>query len=182
VVRADGTPVMGARVGLGQIPAYLPIGALPPGMTTTSQRGGFKLTGVRPGHVTIGAYAAGIGHGETDVDITAERTTSDVRVVLSERGSDEEPPMTASVAVTLTERDAGGAREVTVTQVAGASDAERGGIRAGDVVTAIDGHATSGVADARQRLNGPQNSDVVIEVRRGGETVRLRIAREAVRQ
>jgi membrane-associated protease RseP (regulator of RpoE activity) len=179
VVRPDGTPVMGARVGIGAIPAYLPVGALPAGMTNTDQRGGFKLPGIRPGRITVGAYAAGIGHGEAhDVEVVAERTTSDVRVVLDQKSSDEEPPMTASVAITLGER----AGAVFISQVAVGSEAERGGLRPGDVVVAIDGRPPSSPADARQRLNGPHNSDVLVEVRRGEENTKLRIAREAVRQ
>ncbi len=72
--------------------------------------------------------------------------------------------------------------EVVIVEVAEGSEAERGGLARGDVITAIDGVPVSRIAAARARLAGPVGNDVVIERRRehAVETDALRIGREAV--
>jgi C-terminal processing protease CtpA/Prc len=86
------------------------------------------------------------------------------------------------VAVTLGERGSGAELEVVVVHVAAGSEAERSGIRAGDVVLSVDGVDVSSMSDARSRMSGPNGSDLVLELDRGGALIRLRIAREAVRR
>jgi protocatechuate 3,4-dioxygenase beta subunit len=179
VVDAKGEPVLGARVAVGLVPAYMPVGALPPGMATTDRAGRFKLGGVPPGSVELEAYAAGVGRGRVrNVTVHSDRTTRDVRIQLTPTEGGEGPPLGASVAVTL----AAQGDDIVVVHVAAASEAERAGLRAGDVLLAIDDVEPTSLKAARARLGGPQRSDVVLEIARGGQELKLRIARELVRQ
>lgn len=183
VVDAHGQPVRGARVGVGMMPAYLPAGALPEGVVRTDAAGRFQLTDVQPGKVDVGAFAAGTGRGMAHgVAASAGDTTRDVHIQLRPEAASELPLGRAGVAVTLGERNAGGETEVVVVEVAGSSEAERAGLKAGDVIEKIDGTAPTSMRDARERLSGPVNSDVVIELRRGDATLTRRIAREPLSQ
>jgi protocatechuate 3,4-dioxygenase beta subunit len=182
VLDARGNPVLGARVAIGVAPAYLPAGALPPGMATTDSKGRFKLNGVAPGNVEIEAYAAGVGRGRKSTAVTSGRTTSGVRIELVPSAQADEPPLGASVAITLTQRSGPDGAEFVITHVASGSEAERAGLRAGDLILAIDDHEPASLDEARARLTGPQRSDVVIEVERGSESVRVSVPREMVRQ
>jgi C-terminal processing protease CtpA/Prc len=86
------------------------------------------------------------------------------------------------LAVTLGERGSGGDLEVVIIHVAPASEAERGGLRVGDVIESVDGAAAASMGDARARLGGPTGSDVVVSVARGDKVLSLRVAREPVRR
>lgn len=182
VVDERGRPVSGARVGVGSVPAYLPAGALPPGAAQTDRNGGFRLLGAPVGSVHLEAYSASAGRGATEVRVDAGRPTREVRIVLDPSGIDDEPAAVASVAVTLGERGTDEALEVVVVQVAAASEAERAGIRPGDVVVAIDGVVPLSMADARARLSGPSGADVIVQIDRGQGSLSLRVAREVVRR
>lgn len=183
VVDPAGRPVSGARVAAGVVPAYLPAGALPEGMAVTDRKGRFRLAGVAPGKVDLEAYAPDVGRGATrGVEVTSGRATSGVRIKLVAGTADDDPAAQASVAVTLGERGSGDAIEIVVVHVAAGSEAERAGIRSGDLVLAVDGVDVWSMSDARARLSGPNGTDVVIELDRDGASVRLRVAREAVRR
>jgi C-terminal processing protease CtpA/Prc len=69
-----------------------------------------------------------------------------------------------------------------VVDVTSGSEAERGGVRANDVVVSIDGQKPTSMADARTRLAGRAGTDVVLELLRAETPVRLRITRQAVRR
>jgi protocatechuate 3,4-dioxygenase beta subunit len=181
VVDRSGNPVAGARVAVGEAPAYLPAGALPPGTALTDSAGHFKLDGIAEGRQTLDAVSALAGHGHTSVEIRAGRVADRVHIVLAGTGSDDAPEG-GNVAVTLGERGSGAALEVVVVEVAPSSEAERAGVNAGDVLTGIDGAHPSSMADARRRLAGRPGSDVVLELGRGAGREVLRVAREAVRQ
>lgn len=183
VVDADDEPVVGARVSLGAAAAYLPVGALPRGTAVTDGEGRFSLKGVKPGLHRLEAIAAVIGRGSVaGVEVRAGRVTDDVRIVLATPVGDDDALGSGGVAVTLGERGADDGVEVVVVHVAEGSEAERGGLQAGDVILAVDGQRPANMADARLRLGGPAGSDVVVEVDRDGAEVRLRVAREAVRR
>jgi C-terminal processing protease CtpA/Prc len=66
--------------------------------------------------------------------------------------------------------------------VAEASEAERAGLLAGDVIMAVDDAPVQTMDEARARLDGPIANDVVLRVRRGDERLSLRVLREAVRR
>jgi S1-C subfamily serine protease len=138
---------------------------------------------VAPGKVDLEAYAPDVGRGATRaVQVTSGRPTTGVKIKLVAGTADDDPAAQAGVAVTLGERGSGDAIEIVVVHVAAGSEAERAGIRAGDNVLAVDGVDVWSMSDARARLSGPNGSDVVVEVDRDGASVRLRIAREAVRR
>jgi hypothetical protein len=49
-------------------------------------------------------------------------------------------------------------------------------------VVSVDGVAVSSMQEARAKMSGPIADDVIMEVRRAGETRTLRVSREAVRR
>lgn len=179
----DGRPVEGARVAVGNVSAYLPAGALPAGVVQTDASGSFVLRGVRPGTSSVSASLAGLGRGSVDgVVVDAGRTTRGIVVKLSERAADEDVPVGGSVAVTLGERGSGSALEVVVVAVANGSEADRGGVVAGDVIRRVDGEVPTSMAAARARLTGREGTDVVLELVRAGTPLRANVRREAVRR
>ncbi|HWP06365.1 MAG TPA: carboxypeptidase regulatory-like domain-containing protein, partial [Polyangiaceae bacterium] len=183
VVDADGNGVAGVRVSVGAAPSYLPTGALPPGMTQTDGRGHFKLERVAEGKQTLEAVSAVAGRGRASVEVRAGRVEDGVRIVLKAENV-EEALGAGNVAVTLGERGSGSGSEleVVVVEVAPASEAERAGLTAGDVLVSVDGAHPTSMGDARRRLAGRAGSDVVVEVTRGAKHESLRVPRESVRQ
>lgn len=182
VVDAEGHPVMGARVAVGMAPAYLPVGSLPEGMTVTDLQGRFRLTGVAPGTVTVEAYAAEAGRGSVSgVRVDEGRDTTGLEIALDRAAGDDEPPSAGNLAVTLGERNSDPV-DIIVLHVAAGSEAERGGLVAGDFIMSIDGVEPTSMLDARARLGGSAGSDVVVEIDRDGEVRSLRIVRERVRR
>jgi S1-C subfamily serine protease len=183
VVDNQGKPVSGARVAVGVVPAYLPAGSLPPGMTTTDGKGHFTLQGLAAGKVDLEAYAPDLGRGSLGgVVVSSGRTTGGLTVRLTAAVADDDATISASVAITLGERGSGDDLDVVIVHVAAASEAERAGLHAGDVIYAVDGVDVANMHDARARLSGRAGSDVVVEVGRGGESLKLRLTREQVRR
>ncbi len=183
VVDANGNPVSGARVGENFVPTYVPEGALPAGMALSDSSGEFVLRGLKPGPRRLSAYAPGVGRGSVDaVEVVAGRSVSGVTVRLSDLSVENEPFATGGLAVTLGEQRDGDAVSVVVVDVSAGSEAERGGLRANDVLTLIDGQRPSSMNDARVRLAGRAGTDVVLEVSRTDGPVRLRITRQAIRR
>lgn len=181
VVDADGKPVAGVRVSVGAAPAYLPTGALPPGTAQTDARGHFTLERIAEGKQTLEAVSAVAGRGRASVEVRAGRVADGVRIVLKAEGG-EDSLASGNVAVTLGERGSGDGLEVVVVDVAPASEAERSGLAAGDVLTRVDGVHPTSMADARRRLAGRAGTDVVVDVTRAGRADSLRVPRETVRQ
>jgi membrane-associated protease RseP (regulator of RpoE activity) len=182
VVDSEDNPVMGARVAVGMVPAYLPVGSLPEGMTITDMQGRFKLVGVSPGAVNVEAYAPEAGRGtRSAVPVTEGRTTEDVVIRLRAEGVADEPAGLGNLAVTLGERGRDPI-EVVIVHVADGSEAERGSLAPGDVILSIDGAEPTSMLDARARLSGRAGSDVVLEIARGGAVHSLRVGRERVRR
>ncbi|HEX2142362.1 MAG TPA: S41 family peptidase [Candidatus Limnocylindria bacterium] len=62
------------------------------------------------------------------------------------------------------------------------SPAERAGLRAGDVVLAVDGEPVNGIdlSEAVQRIRGEAGTDVTLTLRRGEETLELTITRAEI--
>jgi Carboxypeptidase regulatory-like domain/PDZ domain len=185
VVDGRGDPIPGVRVAKDAVPTYLPVGVALTGMAVTDGKGHFRLGELGEGTVTLEAYAADVGRTHrSDVRVSAGRTTSDVKLVIT-RGEvgPKEPLAAGGVAITLGETAAGlEAPEVVVVAVSEGSEAERGGLVIGDVVTEVGGVRVASITEARTRLSGPLHDDVVVKVRRGERALVLRIAREAVRR
>jgi hypothetical protein len=183
VVDDQGLPVLAARVAVGVVPAYLPAGALPAGIAVTDARGRFRLAGIAPGTHELEAYAAGVGRGVArNVAVDGGRGTSGVKIRLIRGAEAAEPASSGGVAVTLGERGSGPDLEIVVVHVAPGSEAERGGLRVGDVIENVDGVAPASMNAARSRLGGPTGSDVVITLTRADKVISLRVAREPVRR
>jgi len=184
VVDGRGDPVPGARVAKDQVPTFLAVGATPAGIAVTDARGRFHLGGLPPGTLLLEAYAPDLGRATAQgVSVAAGRPTTGI-VIRLERGKDEksqEPASSGGVAVTLGETT-GDPREVVLVNVAEASEAERAGLVAGDVLLAIDGASVAAMADARARLAGPVGDDVVLKYRRGDAVQSVRLGREPVRK
>jgi protocatechuate 3,4-dioxygenase beta subunit len=180
VVDSSGTPVAGARVGLGVVDTVVPVAVLSASASVLTRADGtFLLEHAPPGKVAVEAYSAATGRGRVTVVVDAGRTTSDVTIRL-QPSAEAEPTATGGVAITLGAPQSGGG--AVVVQVAPGSEAEHAGLVRGDVIELIDRAPASSVGDARQKLAGPEGSDVVIAVRRETGKVTLRVRRERVRQ
>lgn len=182
VLDDGGEPVAGARVAVERAPSYLPAGPLPRGVAVTDARGAFVLQGLRAGALLLDAYSPDRGRGSTRVDVQSNRTRSGVRITLKPGAGDQEAFAPGGVAITLGERGSGDALEVVVVSVAESSEAERAGLLPGDVITAVNDARPASMRDARGRLDGPLQTDVIVAVLRDGAPQRLSVRREPVRK
>lgn len=180
VVNAKGEPVVGARVSVEPVAALLPVTVASTGTTVSDAEGRYRLWPVAIGKVTLFATAPGVGKGQSEViEILRDRDRDGVRIRLNEALDDEEVlPAGSTVAITLTE--AAGA--FVVSQIGHGSEAERAGLIVGDHLLSIDGVKPATIADARIRLAGPENMDLLLEIERRGARLRLRTVREQVRR
>lgn len=186
VVDGRGDPVPHARVGLAPLPTYLPAGVAVPGLVLTDARGAFVLEDLAEGSHVLEALAPDGGRGRASgIRVASGRVTTNVALALTpgKAGSDE-PLATGGVAVTLGEArpEATGPVEVVIVAVAEGSEAERAGILVGDTVVTVSGASVDTLEAARARLSGPLHDDVVLELRRSGQPVVLRVSRERVRR
>ncbi|PKN32193.1 MAG: hypothetical protein CVU63_20025, partial [Deltaproteobacteria bacterium HGW-Deltaproteobacteria-20] len=181
VVDDRGNPVAGAKVSKDEVPEYLPMGPLPPGVVATDEKGRFRLGGIAEGDVTLEGYAPGVGRGKEDrIAVRKERTTTRVRIRLEPAGGKAGPAVVAGVAVTLAAPASGSG--ALVTGVSSGSEADRAGIRVGDMIVRIDGVVPDDERDAMHRLRGPERQEVVLGIQREQGMVELRVPRERVRQ
>jgi hypothetical protein len=182
VVDERGDAVAGARVAVGRAPSYVPAGALPRGVAVTDAHGAFSLQGLPTGATTLDVFSPDRGRGSLRVDVRSNRTQAGLRITLRPSGSEQDPFAPGGVAVTLGERGAGSALEVVVVSVAENSEAERAGLQPGDVISAVNDAKPSSMHDARARLSGALQSDVIVSVTRSGAVQKLSVLREAVRK
>lgn len=179
VVDINEQPVAGARVGLELLPAFLPRGRLPEGTVQTNPDGSFRLHGIAPGKHQLHVFAAGRGRGLHPFEVDGGDELDDVRVQLDGRAEGEELDITGGgVAVTLGERDGNEGTRVVLVQVAEGSEAQRAGLRRGDLLLKVDGVPTFDMREARARLNGQPGVDLVVEVSRKGRELSFRVRRE----
>ena len=178
-------PIAGARVGLGAVPTYLPVGKLPYGIVQTDADGRFELKGLPEGKVVLEAYSNELGRGRSEeIDVRADRTIR--RVVVTIPVQAYTPPKVraaGSLAITLAEKSGA----VTIVDVPEGGEAEHASIEPGDRIVTLAGRPVLTIEDARERLSGPLGEDVIIEVERSmpnGSTIelRLRVRRESVRR
>ncbi len=185
VVDQRGDRIAGARVMVGNGPGYLPAGKSARGVVVSDLDGHFVLPGVHPGTATITAVSSVAGRGSVRaVEVSSGRTARGLRIQLAPQGTEPEAASLAlgSVAIGLGERGSAPNLEVVVVSVAESSEAERAGVEAGDVLSALDGVRPTSMADARARLSGQPGSDVVLELARASGALRLRVLREAIRR
>jgi hypothetical protein len=182
VLDRDGRPVRGARVGIGVVPAFLPAGPMPAGLVQTDASGRFRLQGLAEGLVRLSAYAVGVGRGSVDgVEITEGQVLEGIEIRLAGEHEDRGSSSLGNVAVTLGERHDGQTTLVVIVHVAERSEAERSGLLEGDVIGRIDEQAVSDMQGARAQLEGPEGSDVLLELSRNGAISTVRVRRERVR-
>jgi hypothetical protein len=183
VIDRAGAPVRGARVGVGLVPAFVPLGSEPAGLARSDAAGHFQLDGVAVGTVTLSAYAAGLGRGSlAGVEVRSGETSGPVEIQLRGGTGPSESVGPASLAVTLGERAGAVGEEVVIVDVAAGSEAERAGLHAGDVLRAVDGVDVDEMTDARRRLSGNEGSDVILDLTRATEPLSINVRREAVRR
>ena len=184
VVDQRGDRIEGARVTAGNGSGFLPAGKSARGVVLSDRDGHFLLSGVHPGSATISAVSSVAGRGSVrGVEVSSGRTARGLRIQLVPQASESDSAVAAgSVAIGLGERGNAPNIEVVVVSVAESSEAERAGVEAGDLITAIDGVRPTSMADARARLSGQPGSDLVLELSRAPAAVRLRVLREAMRR
>ena len=177
-----GERVAGARVSAGEAQGFVPAGRTLRGVVSSDQDGHFVLPRVHPGTAVIFAVSPVSGRGSArGVEVSSGRTTRGLRIQLTPQDVDGDALGLGSVAIGLGERGTAPNVEVVVVSVAEASEAERAGLEAGDVISALDGVRPTSMSDARAKLSGRPGSDVVVEVSRAGAANRFRVLREAIR-
>jgi S1-C subfamily serine protease len=145
----------------------------------TDSAGDFRLSGIEPGEHTLHAFASGHGRAQHRIEVAAGDRVEDIRLTLNASGVGTDiDPSSAGVAVTLGERDGNNGTHVVLVHVSEGSEAERAGLRRGDVLQELDGIAPTDMRDARARLNGAPGADLVIMVRRKGRALSFRVRRE----
>jgi hypothetical protein len=181
VLSSDGEPVARARVAVGSLPTHVAPGSLPPGAVTTDDLGRFTLTGVAAGDVELVAVSPTGARGELSVRVESGDDIEDLEVELVEPNEPlEVDTQTGGVLISLAERDRDGQTEVLIVQVNAGSEAERAGLRAGDVLLAVDGSPCQTFGQARARLRGKPGQDRLVEVERGGVRSGFRVTLESV--
>lgn len=170
VVDARGDPVPGARVR-AERPVRLVLGRGERPVTTDAA-GRFELGGLSPRSTALWAAHPRLGTAQVDVDL--ERgSLDDVRIAfegeLDEAEEPRGPARFGGVAVVL--------EGVRIAEVLPDSEAERAGLREGDVVTSVDGAHLAPAALVRA-LRGPVGTELVVGITRSGTPRALRLARE----
>jgi C-terminal processing protease CtpA/Prc len=154
-------------------------------MAICDSKGHFRLAELAEGSAVLEAYAPDVGRARVSgIRVVSGRTTDRVKITLARDAAPSgEPVTTGGVAITLGETAAGlEGPEVVVVAVADASEAERAGLVANDTIVEVAGVVPKSMTDARARLSGPVQDDVLVKVRRGDRTLILRVPREAVRR
>lgn len=169
VVDALGAPVARARVWVDGTATGV----------RADGRGQFTLRGLPPGLVVTRASHPAAGEGAArEARVMAGRETPGLVVRLPERFDPARagrlPGQRQGVAVLVaTTRD-----EVRVRHVVVDSHAARAGLRAGDVLEAIDGVEPGGTAEASRLLRGAPTVPATLVVRRGAQRAVLLVERE----
>ncbi|MDX2051862.1 MAG: carboxypeptidase regulatory-like domain-containing protein [Polyangiaceae bacterium] len=175
-------PVSGARVSVGEVSEFLPVGTLPPEVVFTDAEGHFELQAVKEGPAELHAQLAGVGKGKlVGVVVFAGKLVEAGDLVLSE-AYEALPILGASVAVSLREGEFEGQKGVMIGAVANGSEAERAGLRDGDVLLSVDGRQVTSSEEARRAFEGPEGSDVSLELLRAKERLHVSVLRERVRR
>jgi hypothetical protein len=175
-----GRPIAGARVGPGQVASF--VAKASAGFATTDASGTFTLSELPEGVTVLEAVTADGARGRvSDVRVLSDRTTSGVRITVDPKSAAGASPEGNSVAVTLGETG-GPEREVVIADVAAGSEAERAGLRPGDVLLTVDGAKVERIEDARAKLTGPAALDVLLKLRRGDRFDLRRVPREPTRR
>lgn len=185
VLDEEGEPIVGARVAVGRVPTYLPLGPLPPGVAATDRDGKFRLADAPEGAQVVEAYKVGYGRAAAEVEVRARDTTAEVTLEMIE---DPDVDLTrvdsrGSLGVTLGEDQIGGRQVIVFEHVPLGGEAQRAAILAGDRFLAYNGVPIRSLEQARSRLNGPLGQDFVLTLGRDADLRwRVRVSREKLRR
>ena len=172
-------PVAGAWIGLDELGQVTLMRNAGEEGAVSDLEGRFVLRGLAPGVHEVFALSRAHGRGSVKVRVEAERKPNEIRIALMPDDVDRGDARAAAIAVALDEPPRDGSRLV-IRAVAPHSEAERAGLRAGDMLLHIDGATPRSRAEAWRRLSGRLGSDVVVGVRRGGQRLDFRVRRESV--
>lgn len=170
-------PVAGAWVSVEELGYANPQQGSSEEGAVTDAEGRFVLQGLGPGVHEVHALSRAHGRGVVRVRVESERTPDAIRIPLRLDDEEGRGGHAASIAVALEERQ-GGAPVLVIRAVAPQSEAERAGLRPGDVLVDVDGVEPRSRADAWRRLSGRLGSDLVVGVRRSGQRHDFRVRRE----
>ncbi len=169
VVDRRGDPVAGAEV------AYHDGDPRWDRAVRTDAQGRFSLPAVPPGDVLVVARHPAAGEGNARARGRGGEVSPSIRVTLPEifdaSRAELGPGPRTGVPIAVDSA-------LRVGWVQRASTASRAGVRRGDVLVSIDDVPVDDPDDAARRLAGPDGVEVVLELRRGEETLRLPVARE----
>ena len=163
-ITSGGQPVAGARVAMSAGYEGPPI--------FTDAQGRFTLADVSPGKRSISASKDGLATAHKDDIEVRSGATVDVELALGAAAAGKPVGIGAVLAPSSQARP-------RVNKVTAGGPAARAGVRRSDVLMAIDGVTTQGMAvdQATARLRGPPGSKVRLEVEREGKVLRFDIAR-----
>lgn len=182
VVDSEGEAVAGARVALGTPAGHLARNAGGGASTTTDEDGHFVLKGLPSGELTLGALAPTRERGSLRITLEPGQELQGLTLQLG-----DEPELveigsqSGGVAADFGETEVEGATRVVLQSVQPGSEAERAGLRAGDVITDVDGASVSSAGQARARTTGRAGQDVIVGVERSGEHRAYRVRLETLR-
>jgi S1-C subfamily serine protease/protocatechuate 3,4-dioxygenase beta subunit len=182
VVNSEGEPVAGARVSLGTPASHIARNTWGSGSTVTDEQGHFVLRGLPPGEHSLGALAPTRERGALSVALSPGEHLEDLEIELAaEAELDEIGSQSGGVAADFGDAEGQNGPVAQIRSVESGSEAERAGLRAGDVIVDVDGAPVASSREARARTTGRAGQDVIIGVDRDGERRAYRVRLETLR-
>jgi hypothetical protein len=165
--RVTRAPLAGARVevqGGGALSAEQPLST----DARTDGEGRFELAGMPPARVALTVTAEG-HHGRVlgGLMMSADRDLGPLEVDLAPTRPDEKPRLEfVGIGAVLAGKD----DAIEIGQVMVGAGASQAGLRAGDLITAVDGRPVSelGLSGAVNQIRGAEGTVVVLKVKRAG--------------
>jgi hypothetical protein len=170
VVDALGRVVRGARIAIEGEPRAI---------ARSDAQGHFALANAGAGSIVLRADHPAAGEIEHALVVHAGRDPAPMVLRLPGRfdpaSATSERALRHGVATELTTGQDGA---IEIASVVPGSRAEAAGLRAGDLLRAVDGEEVADAGDAERALRGADGVSAVLEVERVGEVFRVRVARE----
>jgi hypothetical protein len=181
IVDERGSPVPGARVATSPASAYTLANRA--GEATTDARGAFRLGELPKGNTTLHVYAAEYARVATEPFMLGAGESKRVdRIVLRRTAADQTTTPESGPTLALTLGEASESGHVVIVAVIANGGAERGGLRAGDIVLSVQGARVKSIVEARRLMTGPLSDDVLVDVQRGERELSVRAPRDSARK